>query len=79
MQFTRKNVEGMLYPLFKFFYDFTIQTIDSSTNGYYKWLTSRMDVQHLPQYLVLPSSGLEELAQTMKNIAKNEVITLSKQ
>jgi len=36
MQFTRKNVEGMLYPLFKFFYDFTIQTIDSSTNGYYK-------------------------------------------
>jgi len=38
-----------------------------------------MDVQHLPSDLVLPSSGLEELAQTMKNIAKNEVITLSKQ
>ena len=79
MHFTRKNEEGMLYPLFKSFYDFTIQTIGSSTNGYYKWLTSRMDVQHLPSDLVLPSSGLEELAQTMKNIAKNEVITLSKQ
>jgi len=79
MHFTRKNVEGMLYPLLKFFYDFTIQRIGSSTKGYYKWLTSRMDVQHLPSDLVLPSSGLEELAQTMKNIAKNEVITLSKQ